>query len=153
MSNAFDLTVKHLREQGLNSDEILEELSKMFPNLTLSNGKVDDEEEIEEKAKKLLNVMCMPINSVSYFYWVMAIKLYKNAHDKKPKMMRDIYSPIAKKYGANISSVERAMRVAVEYTFERCPADTHDHVFRNKFDTQKGKINNSEFLAIMSELI
>lgn len=142
MSNAFDETVENLRKQGLNSDEILEELSRLFAD-----------KEMEKKIRNLLNKICMPVNITGYDCWVDAIKIYKKARGKKLRMMTDIYSPVAKKRGTTTSWAERAMRFAVERVFDRCPVDIIDSVFGNNRDIKRGKLKNSEFLVIMAEQI
>lgn len=56
--NVFERTIDALQKQGLNSDEILEELKVLFRRLTENTELVtaiveDDEEILEDRVKKL----------------------------------------------------------------------------------------------------
>ena len=152
MSNAFDLTVKALREQGLNSDEILEVLSKLSQNLVDFNNKLDADVVTEAKIRKILRELCMPVNIKGYNCWVAAIKIYKNG-GKGMSMVRDIYPQVAKACRTTPSKAERVMRTAVEKVFDRCPVDTIDSMFGNNFNIKKRKFTNTEFIVSMAELI
>lgn len=159
MSNAFDLTVNALREQGLNSNEILKEvvnskeLSKILSNLVDSNPKSNPDEVTEAKIKMLLTNLGMPAKLRGYNCWVVAIRIYKNAGSKRLSITRDIYPQVATTLGHSTAMVERAMRVAVERMFDRCPADTIESMFGKNLDIQRGKLTNLEFLVVLSEKI
>ena len=75
--NAFDLTVNALREQGLNSDEILQQLSQLFEFLkTADETKFKDE--VVFKSRIILKKVGVGTNLKGYEYWIEAIKIYKN---------------------------------------------------------------------------
>ena len=77
MSNVFDVTVDALRKQGLNSDEILEELSKVFQNLADTRGESEMEQSTTvTKIRKTLQKLGMPAQLRGYNHWVEAIMLY-----------------------------------------------------------------------------
>lgn len=159
MSNAFDITVQSLRKEGMNSDEILEEvmnskeLSKLLPNLVDSNKKSDCDGDTEAKIKMLLTQLGMPAKIRGYNCWVTAIRLYKNARGKKLLITKDIYPQVATILGLTVAMVEKSMRLAVECMFDRCSADTIESMFGKNLDTQRGKITNLEFLVVLSEKI
>ena len=151
MSNAFDLTVSALREQGLNSDEILNELSKLFKMMEHTDKKEAETKDIETKIKERLDAVYMPCNIRGYDCWVQAIRIRKERG--RAKLTREIYPEVAKIYGISTMAVERAMKHAVERTFNRCPARIVELEFKNAVSLESGKLTNSEFLVIMAEKI
>ena len=152
MSNAFDLTVKALREQGLNSDEILEELSRLFQQLEDSNKKADPDESTEARIRKLLKDVGMPAHIKGYDYWTVAIQLYKKRGKGNIKV-GEIYRSVAKMCGSTQNSVERVMKFAVERVLDRCSQETMKTLFGDNIERYKGEFTNLEFLAVMAELI
>lgn len=151
MSNAFDVTVNALREQGLNSDEILNELSNLFKKLECNRKKDDDTTDIETKIKELLNSVYMPSHIKGYECWVQAIRIYK----EKGRVMLStvLYPEVAKICRITPNGAERLMRYAIERMFERCPAKVIASEFKNAVSYKKGKLTNSEFIVIMAEKI
>ena len=149
MSNAFDLTVKALREKGLNSDEILEELSQLFREL--ANSEIDEAEKEDTKVRNLLNKLGIPGSIKGYGYWRVAIPLYK----KNPNMaiVKGVYTQVAEMYSTTPSRVERGLRHAVKCVFNRCPEKIITEVFGEAYTYKKDSLTNSEFLAILAEKI
>ena len=152
MSNAFDLTVKALREQGLNSDEILEELSQLFQQLVDSNKKIAPEESMEGKIRRLLKDVGMPAHIKGYDYWTIAIQLYKKS-GKENIRVGEIYKGVAEMCNSTINCVERAMKLAVQRVLDRCSQATMKEVFGANIERYRGEFTNLEFLAIMAELV
>ena len=151
MSNAFDLTVTALREQGLNSDEILNELSNLFKMMECTDKKEAETKDVETKIKEALDAVYMPCNIRGHDYWVQAILIRKKRG--RVKLTGEIYPEVAKIYGTTPVAVERAMKHAVEKTFNRCPARIVELEFKNAVSLESGKLTNSEFLVIMAEKI
>ena len=108
--NAFDITVNALKEKGLDSDEILQELSKMFNVFSKSKQIYTSDNEVDE-IKELLKEIGVPTNIKGYRYWETALKVYKE--NPKMRMSRDIYPRVAKIHQDTPAKVERAMRHAV----------------------------------------
>lgn len=141
--NAFDLTVSALRKQGLNSDQILEEMSKLFNGFANGSGKImvnDDENRIEE----ILAGIYIPKRSKGYGFWCEAIKMYLEDPDIK---MMQIYSTIAQKYEKSAYYVSGAMKYSVKYTIRKCPMEKLRILFGKEIRLESGDIpTNSEFL-------
>ncbi len=64
-----------------------------------------------------------------------------------------LYPEVAKQYKATSSQVERAMRHAIEVSFNKLSPDKIEAVFRSTIDPNKGRPTNSEFVALLSERI
>ena len=150
MSNAFDLTVNALRSQGLNSDEILEEMSKIFQKLAETSSNPAKPETTEEKIRELLKEVALPIHVTGYEYWMEAIRVYKK---NKNMNMSEIYNEVADICGTTPSKVERGMRYAAEYAFKKYPKDSIESFFGSKAYVQRKRLTNTEFLTILASKI
>lgn len=147
MKNAFGVTVEALRKQGLNSDEILGELSKLFQKLADSNSESATEQTTIAKIRKTLQKMGMPVEISGYRYWVEAILFYKEGDGRFN--MKKIYTKITEKYGITYSKAERCMRFAIECVEE----DVVKEMFGNNVSSITGKPKIKQFLSIVSEQI
>lgn len=114
MNNAFDLTVRALREQGLNSDEILEELSKLFQELANPRSKSVKQEDTEEKIMSLLDARRMPKTLKGYEFWVTAIQVRKN--NGRNMSLMQLQEEVAVIHGRTSYQVMMRMKLA----FDRC---------------------------------
>ena len=62
-----------------------------------------------------------------------------------------LYPTIAKKYKTTSSSVERAIRHAIEVAWSRGKMDTIQELFGYTIHAGKGKPTNSEFIALIAD--
>ena len=151
MSNAFDLTVEALRKSGLNSDQILDELSKLFRKMAETNNVSGETELIEMNATSLLKKLGVPIHVKGFEYWKKAIILYKKTTGKRS--LEKIYNDVADDCDTTPSKVERAMRYSIEYAFKKCNPKDIEATFGSKVYMERNKITNKEFLFILAEQI
>lgn len=155
-TNAFDITVSALRDKGLNSEEILKELSKLFQAMsanaetttTIPEGTTEDK---EKKLKKLLLATGIPRNLSGYHYLISAILLYQQ--NPAQSMTKELYVAVAQKHGTTPVRAERAMRHAIESAFNRCDTDVIYKFFGETLNPARGKPTNSEFITRYAELL
>ena len=130
--------------------EILEKEEKpvrIVPTVvTVSETKNDSTpREIDERmVKKLLKEIGVPLNIKGYRYLSSAIVTLSK--EKGMKISLGLYPKVAREFDTTGSRVERAIRHAVERTFERGNYDTINEVFGSKVSATKGKLANSEFM-------
>ncbi|MDO4553924.1 MAG: sporulation initiation factor Spo0A C-terminal domain-containing protein [Lachnospiraceae bacterium] len=62
-----------------------------------------------------------------------------------------LYPSIAKKYKTTSSSVERAIRHAIEVAFSRGQIEVLEEMFGYTVNAGKGKPTNSEFIALIAD--
>ena len=76
---------------------------------------------------------------------------------KDPTMIeavtKRLYPKVAKKFQSTTSKVERAIRHAVEVAWNRGDWETLNKFFGNTIDASKGKPTNSEFIALIADVI
>lgn len=151
MDNAFDLTVNALREKGLSSDQILEELSNLFQGFASLANQYETKNSVDTKIRTMLKQLGMPINIDGYNHWVHAIQIYNSATEQL--MMQDIYNLVAEKCGIAPKRVERTMRFAIERAFHNCEDEKIKETFAKCLSAKTGRPKNRQFLVILSEQI
>lgn len=100
---------------------------------------------------KLLHELGIPSHIKGYQYIRESIiMLYE-----KPEMIggitKELYPEIAKKYDTTISRVERAIRHAIEVSWNRGDWDLMEEIFGHSVDIDKAKPTNSEFVVTIAD--
>ena len=74
---------------------------------------------------------------------------------KKPEIVggitKELYPEIAKKYDSTVSRVERAIRHAIEVSWNRGNWDLMEDIFGHSVDIDKAKPTNSEFIITIAD--
>lgn len=74
---------------------------------------------------------------------------------KKPEMIggitKELYPEIASKYDSTVSRVERAIRHAIEVSWNRGNWDLMEQIFGHSVDIDKAKPTNSEFIVTIAD--
>ena len=100
---------------------------------------------------KILHDLGVPSHIKGYQYIKEGIMLiYEN-----PRMIggitKELYPEIAKKYNTTVSRVERAIRHAIEVSWNRGDWDLMDEIFGHSVDVDKAKPTNSEFIVTVAD--
>lgn len=73
----------------------------------------------------------------------------------KPNIVRgitkELYPEVAKKYDTTVSRVERAIRHAIEVSWNRGSWDLMEEIFGHSIDIDKAKPTNSEFIVTVAD--
>ena len=64
---------------------------------------------------------------------------------------KELYPDIAKKYDTTVSRVERAIRHAIEVSWNRGNWDYMEELFGHSVDIDKAKPTNSEFIVTIAD--
>ena len=112
-----------------------------------------DDRKVIVAIERILNQIGMPHNLKGYHYIVSAIK--KCIEDRKILncVTKVLYVEIAKENNDTVSRVERAIRHAIEVTWQRGNLDFTFQLFGYSVDNRKGKPTNSEFIALICDYI
>lgn len=68
-------------------------------------------------------------------------------------IIRDIYQPLAEKYGITSSKVQRAMRTAIEVSWEKADLTLCQEIFGFTVSMNKGKPTPSEYICTLADYI
>ena len=106
-----------------------------------------------QEATNILKKMGMPPHVNGYQYLREAVILVVEDFRRINTIMSDVYGPVAQNFSSTIPRVERAMRHAIEVTWNRCRVDVIEEIFGNTVDLKKDKPSNSEFIARVADRI
>lgn len=119
---------------------------------TSKNAESAAPKEIDERmVRKFLKAIGVPMNLKGYRYICSAV--VHLSREKGMKISLALYPMVAKEFGTTGSRVERAIRHAVERTFEVGNYDAMNEIFGPKVCASKGKLTNSEFMYATVEYL
>ena len=103
-----------------------------------------------DKVTKALLEIGLPDHIKGHKYSAYAIEYVINNPKSIEQVTCVIYPEVAKKFETTASRVERAIRHAIEVSWDRASLDALNKYFGNTVSPSKGKPTNSEFLARMA---
>ena len=108
---------------------------------------------INQKISKLLHDLGMPSHIKGYQYIRDAIIMMYDNPSYIGGITKQLYPEIARRYNTTASRVERAIRHAIEVSWNRGDYDLMDEIFGHSVDFDRAKPTNSEFLATLADKI
>ncbi|MBQ3474739.1 MAG: sporulation transcription factor Spo0A [Bacilli bacterium] len=100
---------------------------------------------------KLLHELGVPSHIKGYEYIREGIMLLYNDPSIIGGITKELYPEIAEKYNTSVSRVERAIRHAIEVSWNRGNLDLMEEVFGHSVDYDKAKPTNSEFIVTVAD--
>ena len=100
---------------------------------------------------KLLHELGVPSHIKGYNYIREGITLIYNKPDLSSAITKELYPMIAKKYKTTSSRVERAIRHAIEVSWNRANWELMEEIFGYSVDIDKAKATNSEFIVTLAD--
>ncbi len=155
--NAPD-TIRRVSEYGVNyyilkpfdlpdlEDKILDTFavsSKKSINI-LSNN-------IQISISKMLHELGMPSHIKGYQYIREAISMVYDNPSIVGGITKELYPELATRFDTTVSRVERAIRHAIEVSWNRGNWDFMEEVFGHSVDIDKAKPTNSEFIVTVAD--
>ena len=149
----------------MTSEELFEELVAVFQRanklmaLIMSEDPTNDVTEItksvklEEIVTKYLKDMGIPAKLKGYSYIRTAIMMTIQNPELVSAVTKRLYPEIAAQYKTTSSRVERAIRHAIEVTFQRGNSEFLYGIFGNTISDVKDRPTNSEFIALLADEI
>ena len=100
---------------------------------------------------KMLHALGMPSHIKGYEYIRESIYLMYGNPSLLGAITKELYPDIAMKYNTTPSRVERAIRHAIEVSWNRGDYELMEEIFGHSVDYDKAKPTNSEFIATISD--
>lgn len=100
---------------------------------------------------KMLHELGMPSHIKGYQYIREGINMMYNNPDIIGGITKELYPDIASKYDTTVSRVERAIRHAIEVSWNRGDLDYMEELFGHSVDIDKAKPTNSEFIVTVAD--
>lgn len=117
--------------------------SKKTINLLYSN--------LQMSITKLLHELGVPSHIKGYLYIKEGINLIFNDPSLSSAITKELYPSIAKKYDTTNSRVERAIRHAIEVSWNRGNWELMEEIFGYSVDIDRAKATNSEFIVTLAD--
>ncbi len=164
--DAFRLGASYFIMKPFEKDLLMEKIrrvcagkEKNVPHLESSkvNPYMNREEYIrqnlENDVTRLLHEIGIPAHIKGCQYLRDAIAISVEEEEILVSVTKVLYPSIAKRHNTTSSSVERAIRHAIEVAWTRGRLDTIHDLFGYTISNGKGKPTNSEFIALISDKI
>lgn len=126
--------------------------------ISLYNSKVANNEllEIQDKGlqlqvTKILHALGIPSNIKGYQYVRSAILMVYDNPGFIGCITKKLYPNLSVKYHTSIQKVERAIRHAIEVSWDRGDIDLMEDIFGNSVDINRSKPTNSEFIVTIAD--
>ena len=129
-------------EEKINAVRTLEEKGASL-NLFQNN--------LQISITKTLHELGVPSHIKGYQYIREGIELVYTNPEMIGGITKELYPEIAKKYDSTVSRVERAIRHAIEVSWNRGNWDLMEEIFGHSVDIDKAKPTNSEFIVTIAD--
>lgn len=106
---------------------------------------------LEISVTKLLHGLGVPSHIKGYQYIREGVLLMYEKPDIVGAITKELYPEIANKFDTTVSRVERAIRHAIEVSWNRGDIDLMEEIFGHSVDYDRAKPTNSEFIVTVSD--
>lgn len=121
----------------------------------IQDNLVDKKEErymkLEQQVTGIIRELGIPAHIKGYQYVRESVIMAVMDRNNLNYITKMLYPSIAKKYKTTSSSVERAIRHAIQVAFSRCQSETLTEMFGYMENARKIKPTNSEFIAVLAD--
>lgn len=107
----------------------------------------------EKEITQLLRRLGIPAHIKGYHYIRTAIMMCVANPELLGAITKELYPEVAKAHDTTSSRAERAIRHAVEVSFDRIDQDIYMEVFQYTVSAEKGRPTNSEYIAALVDYI
>ena len=106
---------------------------------------------LEISITRMLHELGMPSHIKGYQYIREGIMMVYNNPDIIGGITKELYPDVATKFDTTVSRVERAIRHAIEVSWNRGNWDLMEEIFGHSVDIDKAKPTNSEFIVTIAD--
>ena len=107
--------------------------------------------DLQISISKMLHDLGIPSHIKGYQYIREGVTLLYNNPEFIGGITKELYPDIASKYNTTVSRVERAIRHAIEVSWNRGDWDLMEDIFGHSVDIDKAKPTNSEFIVTIAD--
>ena len=106
---------------------------------------------LQQSISRMLHELGMPSHIKGYQYIRTAITMVYDNPEIVGAITKELYPELADKFDTTVSRVERAIRHAIEVSWNRGDWDLMDDIFGHSVDVDKAKPTNSEFIVTLAD--
>ena len=129
----------------------LESLENRLKDILLGKKLTSRTLDIERRISNILHNLGIPSHIKGYIFVREGIRLMYESSELVGGITKEIYPEIAKKYDSTIPRVERAIRHAIEISWNRGDYDIMEGIFGHSIDFERSKPTNSEFIVTIAD--
>jgi two-component system response regulator (stage 0 sporulation protein A) len=116
-----------------------------------SNSSTDNSQNLEVRITDIMHQIGVPAHIKGYLYLRAAIKMVVEEVGLLGAITKELYPLVARKFNTTPSRVERAIRHAIEVSWERGNTEAINKLFGHSVTTESGKPTNSQFIAKIAD--
>ena len=169
-----NLNKKVIVATSYNTSEVIREVSNYGVNyyilkpfdfvdlekriLDLSNKKIENTKNIDlhynnlqVSITKILHLLGIPSHIKGYQYIRDGVYMIFENPEMIGGITKELYPELASKFDTTVSRVERAIRHAIEVSWNRGNWDLMEEIFGNSVDIDRAKPTNSEFIVTVAD--
>lgn len=156
--NSNDI-IKEVSEYGVNYfvlkpfelSDLEQKISKVFSRANTTNNIDFYNSNLQVSITKILHELGIPSHIKGYQYIREGIGIIFENPDTIGGITKELYPELANKYDTTVSRVERAIRHAIEVSWNRGDWDLMEEIFGHSVDIDKAKPTNSEFIVTIAD--
>lgn len=148
----FDLTALMARMKQIHTIVQGEQYESICGSF-IENVEQRKEVKLEYEVTNLIHEMGIPANIKGYDFLRDAIIMSVNNKQVLTSVTKLLYPSVAHLHETTGTSVERAIRHAIEVAWSRGKTETLDALFGYTIKKEKGKPTNSEFVSMVADMI
>lgn len=150
--DAFAMGAKYYIMKPFDADSVIRRIKNIMKEPE-KDGTKEKSQELDKIITNSLVTLGVPAQLNGYKYLRVAIRLVVEDPTVVSAVTKKIYPVIADMYKASAPSVERAIRHAVEVSWNRGNIQEMDRLFGYTINYEKGKPTNSEYIAMIADHI
>ena len=157
--NASDV-IRKVSEYGVNYfilkpfelEDLEKRITEVMKEEQVQNKNIDFyHNNLQISITKVLHELGIPSHIKGYQYIREGISIIYTKPQKIGGITKELYPEIADKFGTTNSRVERAIRHAIEVSWNRGNWDLMEEIFGHSVDIDKAKPTNSEFIVTIAD--
>lgn len=152
----------------MDNEKLVAEIRTIIKSLERMAEILESEEKVEEETAKaeeksvyisekeitqLLRRLGIPAHIKGYYYIRTAIMMCVANPELLGAITKELYPEVAKAHDTTSSRAERAIRHAIEVSFDRIDQEIYMEVFQYTVSAEKGRPTNSEYIAALVDYI
>lgn len=146
------LGIKYFMLKPFELSDLEEKILEYSNNQIYSKKTIDlYYSDLQLSITKLLHELGVPSHIKGYTFIKEGINLIYNDPSLANAITKELYPIIAKKYDTTPSRVERAIRHAIEVSWNRANWELMEEIFGYSVDIDKAKATNSEFIVTLAD--
>ena len=147
--SAYD--VKYFLIKPFDLKDLEQRVLEATNQIEFKKGITKKDQDLKISITRLLHELGVPSHIKGYQYIREGILLLYNNPDIIGGITKELYPEIANRYDTSVSRVERAIRHAIEVSWNRGNLDLMEEIFGHSVDYDKAKPTNSEFIVTVAD--